>query len=356
MSNNQIKIIAVGDPHFKAENIQEENMFIERMVELVDREKPHAIILMGDLLHWHEKLHTLALNKVCEFIDLMRQKAPTFVLVGNHDLINNQQFCTTTNHWMVALKEWKNVTIVDIPLFHAITNGDNTVNIFLTPFVPPGRLEEALKTTELDYTDADTVHCIFAHQEFRGVKFGCGESEEGDPWPDTYPLVISGHIHNKHWLQKNIYYCGSSMQHSFSEFGDNTIPIITFDNDGTRDIIEHDLGLPRKKTIHTDLQGLEDMKTDDDKKRNDKIRVNVTCSVEEFKSLKKSKKFKELAKSGAKIVCKPEKIQVADNEVIKKIANITEDKGDFMTILQGLIDEEDDSNLQKLYREIVLEK
>jgi DNA repair exonuclease SbcCD nuclease subunit len=351
----QMIALSTLEPHFKTDNLLEENLFIERMVELVDKEKPNAIVLMGDILHTHDRLQAAALNKACEFIDLMRKRAHTFILVGNHDFYNNNQFCNE-KHWMNPLKYWKNVTVVDKAIFHSIVQGDNTVNIFLVPFVPPGRLEEALKTTELDYTDADSVHCIFAHQEFEGVVHGVAPSTVGDPWPENYPLVISGHIHNKHWLRKNIYYCGSSMQHAFGEFGDNTIPIITFEKDSTKaEIIEHDLELPRKRTIRTDLQGIEEMKIDETK-RNDKVRLTVTCSVEEFKSLKKSKKFKELSKSGAKIVCKPEKVQIAEGDLIKKVSEITQDKSDFLTILQGLIDEEEDSGLQKLYNEIVLEK
>lgn len=353
MSDNIIKIIAIGDIHFQACG-PETNMFIEKMVELVDKENPDVIIIMGDVLHTHERINAIALNKAYEFIDLMRKRALTQILVGNHDFYNNQKFCESS-HWMNALKEWKNVTIVDTAIFHSIIKNNNTVNIFLCPFVPPGRFEEALQTSGLDYTDPETVHCIFAHQEFLGVKMGAIESTEGDSWPEEYPLVISGHIHNKHWLRKNIYYCGSSMQHSFGDFGDNTIPAITWDSDGNRDIVEHDLGLPRKRIIHTDLEALHDMKIDDTQKR-DLVRLNVACSLEEFKSFKKSKTFKDLSKKGAKIVCKPEKVQITEGELGKKVSEIVEDKGDFLEILKGLIEEEKDEKLEKLYREIVLQR
>ena len=42
----------------------------------------------------------------------MSKIAPTIVIVGNHDLINNQQFLTE-NHWMNAMKQWDNVTVCD---------------------------------------------------------------------------------------------------------------------------------------------------------------------------------------------------------------------------------------------------
>ena len=44
----------------------------------------------------------------------MSEISTTYILVGNHDLINNQQFLST-NHWMNALKDWPNIFIVDKP-------------------------------------------------------------------------------------------------------------------------------------------------------------------------------------------------------------------------------------------------
>ena len=45
----------------------------------------------------------------------MSEITMTYILVGNHDMINNQQFLTD-NHWMNGLKQWDNIVIVDHPV------------------------------------------------------------------------------------------------------------------------------------------------------------------------------------------------------------------------------------------------
>ena len=85
-------VLFIGDPHFMVTNIPEVEIFIERITKLATDKKPDLIIIAGDLLHTHERLHTLPLNKAYEFVDKMRKITKTYVLVGNHDYIQNQQF------------------------------------------------------------------------------------------------------------------------------------------------------------------------------------------------------------------------------------------------------------------------
>ena len=99
-------IVAIGDQHFTTKNIPEIDIFIDVVTEMVSEKKPDFIVLMGDLLHTHEKIHTVPLNKAYEFINKMRKIAKTFILVGNHDYINASQFLTT-NHWLNGVKEWE---------------------------------------------------------------------------------------------------------------------------------------------------------------------------------------------------------------------------------------------------------
>ena len=114
--------------------------FISKIKLIAFENKPDIIVLLGDLLHTHEKIHTAPLNKALEFIDSMRKIAYVFVLVGNHDYINAVQFLTE-NNWLNSLKEWDNVTIVD----KVITHIHHQNKIVLLPYVHPGRFEEALR-------------------------------------------------------------------------------------------------------------------------------------------------------------------------------------------------------------------
>ena len=81
----------------------------------------------------------MPLNKAYHFVKTMSRIAKTIVIVGNHDLINNQQFLTQ-NHWMNAMKQWENVTVCD-DVF--IEN-----NFLYAPYVPNGRFMEAISKCE----------------------------------------------------------------------------------------------------------------------------------------------------------------------------------------------------------------
>lgn len=308
------KILAVGDPHIKIDNIPEFDLFVKKITDLAINSSPDIIIVLGDILHTHERLHTTPLNKAYEFIEKLREITLTYVLVGNHDMENNMQFLTE-NHWMNGMKEWDNVVIVD----KTIVTKLNQYTIFLVPYVPTGRFQEALKT----YKDEDFINAdiIFAHQEFSGCKMGAIISIEGDKWPIEYPHIISGHIHSNQTPQENIYYPGSAMQHAFGESEKNIIPIITMDSKDPKgySLEEVNLNLPRKKIVYMDVEELNDYTPQEE--NNDKIKVTVSGVYEEFKALKKTKKYRELVDKGVKVVFKPKKIIKNEDTIDDSLSN-----------------------------------
>ena len=338
-------VIAVGDPHFRTDNIPEVEMFIERLESLCLKHMPDLIVILGDVLHTHERLHTTPMNKAEELIHRMRKIAPTIVLVGNHDMISNQEFLTE-NHWMNAMKLWDNVTVVD----RVISRQINGLKFFFCPYVYAGRFQEALNTCKEDWTKAD---CIFAHQEFYGCKMAAIVSAEGDVWPDTYPLVVSGHIHGNQTL-KNIYYCGSSMQHAFGESERNIIPILTWKKGGKKYSLEEvDLDLPRKRIVYKDVSDMENFTLPETE---DHLKITLSGDQEEFKAFKKTKKYKELVKTGTKVVFKPKKQR--ENTESKHTERLGDDPTgddpiDFHVILDTLISAEKNPDLFELYMMVV---
>ena len=235
-----VSVIAIGDPHFMTKNIPEVELFIEKSLELIESRSPDFIVVLGDLLHEHERIHTITLNKAYGYIDRLRLLAKTFILIGNHDMINNQQFLND-NHWMNGMKEWDNVTVVDVVKSYEIKGK----TFYFCPYVPPGRFVEALNTSGEGWKECDG---IFAHQEFYGCKMGAIESVEGDKWSLEHPNVISGHIHSNQTIQKNVYYPGAAMQHAFGESHKNVIPCMKFGG-GKYELEEIDLKLPRKENF-----------------------------------------------------------------------------------------------------------
>ena len=322
--------IIIGDPHFQVTNIPEVNAFIESIEKHTIQKNPDFIVILGDVLHTHERIHSIPLNKAYEFIDKMRKIAKTYVLVGNHDMQNNQNFLEP-NHWMNGLKEWENVVIVDTVIHENIFG----YNFVFCPYVPVGRFEEALNTCSFQWKSAK---CIFAHQEFYGCKMGAITSIEGDIWNDCFPNVISGHIHSKQTL-KNIYYCGSSMQIAFGESSENVIPYITFNESNTYVLEENNLELPRKKIVYIDIDNIHKYAP---KNTTDKIKLTVSGSYEEFKVLKKTQKYKELLEEGVKIAFKPVLLEKNYNTQLKNT--------DFLSILNTLVEEKKDENIYKIYK------
>ncbi len=337
-----MKVIAVGDVHFKTDNVPEVTMFIERLEKLAQNQEPDLIVILGDVLHTHERLHSSPLNLAVDFIEKMSKIAYTIVLVGNHDMFNNQQFLST-NHWMNCLKTMTNVEIADKVLYKNILG----INLVFCPYVPPGRFQEALDT--LENFDWKKAHCIFAHQEFYGCKMGAIISVEGDKWETNFPHVVSGHIHSKQKLQDNLYYCGSSMQHAFGESEENIIPILTWDKPTKPYKLEEiDLELPRKRIIYTDVTSMEELKLPDTE---DKVKITISGVYDEFKAFKKTQKYRELLKTGTKVVFKPKKIKIEEEGTAE-----VEGSSDFTTILSSLIDHEKNPFLCEVYELILNNK
>ena len=338
-----INILIIGDPHFKVENIKDVELFIDKIEKLAVEKNPELIVILGDILHDHERLHTIPLNKAYDFINRMRNIAKTYVIVGNHDQINHLVFLTD-NHWMNALKEWNNVIIADKVVYETI----NDEKIIFVPYVEPGRFEEALNTINDEWKDAS---CIFAHQEFYGCKMGAIVSEIGDKWDLKNPNIISGHIHSNQKIQENIYYTGSAMQNAFGESEKNIIAYIHLENKNYT-LEEIDLEMPRKKIVYMDVEKVDNYIVPENTQ--DTIKVSVSGEYDEFKTFKKTKKYKELLKSGVKVVFKAKKKeQKLKDEKLNEIINNTKDLNNFKEIITNIIISKKDRYLTEIYENII---
>lgn len=351
-----MKVLVIGDPHFKTTNIPETTLFIERVIALIKKEEPDFSVILGDVLDTHERLHTTPLNKAIELVRKVSELSPTVILVGNHDAINNQIFLEE-NHWMNCLKYMENVTVVD-KIVHKYYSD---YHFTFCPYVPPSRFIEALSTHTDDWKSST---CIFAHQEFFGCKMGAIVSTDGDKWDSSYPPVVSGHIHSNQTLE-NIYYCGSAMQNAFGESERNIIPILTWETPEEPYVKrEVDLDLPRKKIVYTDIAEIDEVKlTSPDKSGQikDQIKITVSGVYDDFKAFKKTKKYKEIIKSGAKIVYKPKRVKgkkEGDEKNPEQSENPEQnqengDERDFTKILGMLVMAEKNSNLYQAFEMVV---
>ena len=339
-------ILVIGDQHIQTNNIPMIDLFIMKLKAHMLETVPEYCIFLGDMLHHHEKLNTFCLNKSSELINMARNICPTYILVGNHDMVHQVQFLTD-KHWLNPYKEWDNVTIVDT----VIVTDMNGFKVTLVPYVEPGRFEEALDTSGNAWKDSSV---IFAHQEFHGCKMGAITSIVGDMWPDENPSVISGHIHDNQTIGSNIYYPGSALQHSFSDSRKKIIGNIDLSICGYT-CNEIDLELPKKTHIQIDIADINIDKIDTIDE-NDSVKLSLSGNVQEFKSFQKSEKCRQLKKKGVKSAFKPKKLAVSEyNKFIDTSKTELRDKG-INAILKCLIDNRNDPSLLKLYDTLVTQQ
>lgn len=276
--------LCIGDLHFCKRNYIYIDKIIQQIVIAANKLKPNFVIIMGDILDNHEKSNVYIYKKAIELIDkLINDKHYVVLIIGNHDRPNNTDFMTNT-HFFLPLKKWENVLIIDETTDFRIDNH----RIICVPYVPPGRFNEALNNINDIDTDPPTV--IFCHQEFYGVNLGPIKSTKGDKWDESKPLIISGHIHNYHWLQKNILYCGSPYQIKHNDSDDKTILLLNFDNDNYLSLTRFSLNLPIKRDYYINIEDFNDNILDKLIKyqTNDDIRLIFTGDINVIKHHQKN--------------------------------------------------------------------
>lgn len=353
-----LNILCIGDVHIQTSNTIDIKIFIDKLFEFVNSNKNtiDIIVFLGDILHTHERLHTVPFNIANNLFETISKIKPVYILVGNHDYINNSQFLST-NHWMNCFKNKNNIFIIDdITLCN-----HNNLNIIMCPYVPDGRFSEALNllnnSTHFNWKDADL---ILAHQLFDGAKMGAIVTENVEKWDENNPYLISGHIHDKQQVQNNLYYTGSSMQHAFGESHDKTICMIKIDT--SIHLNEIDLNLPKKQILYYDIEKIDPTINRDNEielnklyklleNKNIHYKITISGNFEQFKVFKKNPAFLNLQKNETKIIFKNKLVDILNQKHLFN-SSINSEKILFKDILHELVSSDDklnNKNKLKLY-------
>ena len=299
VTDTEVRVFCIGDPHFKVSNVREMNEMTERVLNKIRETQPNFIVCLGDILDRHSNIHVVPLTMAMKFLKELSMIKDLYIVIGNHDRPNNSNFCTE-EHPFIACKFWERTVVIDTTMM--VERDDN--KFIFVPYVPPGRFMEAIRllrrNTECQDDVSDIlrgVTCIFAHQEFYGAKMEEGiESSHGDHWPVSYPLCISGHIHHYDDLQSNMIYVGTPMQHEYNDMSTKTVSMFKF----KQNEFEHerfDLGLTRKYVVHLRA---EEVSTYEPPKNT--LVVLVICGTQpEIDVCKKIQRIKEFQKSGIKV-------------------------------------------------------
>lgn len=290
-NDDKVKILCIGDPHFKLDNVMETNEMSNKLIKLCQHTKFDLVVILGDVLHTHEKIHVNPLMRAEKMIYELSQIHPVILIIGNHDRPNNSNFLTD-EHPFNSMKYWKNVTIADKVMELKIKSH----RFIFVPYVPPGKFQEAINT---NCSPLDSINAIFCHQEFYGAQMGVIKSRDGDKWPIINPLAISGHIHDYDRPQSNIIYVGTPLQHGYHEDA-KTVSIFTFTSGGNYQEDRVDLGLIKKVIIYLTPEEIHTYEPPTDKL----VKIVIRGDDAALKSIQKLEKIKQLKKMGIKIAYK----------------------------------------------------
>lgn len=307
-----VKVYAIGDCHFKINNQKETDEMTKAILDSVEKINPDIIVMLGDTLDRHESIHSAVQKRAVEFLRNLSNMKKTYLLIGNHDRINNSDFLSET-HPFVALKQWHNIVVVDKVCRDLVGNKVFT----FVPYVYPGRFIEALQTFD-DNPEGIKLNtwllsdCIFAHQEIKGCKMGAIISEEGDEWHSTYPFIVSGHIHDYQECGLNVIYTGTPMQHGFGDTHDKTVSVFEFFEDKKFPIQTRiDLQLRKKQIVYLTCEEVSEYSP----REGCDLKITIKGTSGELKAIKSHQNVKEWKKHH-KVVYKDIPLEKNSSEAI----------------------------------------
>lgn len=314
------KFLCIGDIHVKTKNFPDVNILLKEieihLSEMNEKKTPYdAIVVMGDTLDTHRRIDSECLTKATEYFLMLEKYGPVYLIVGNHDLINNSQYLTD-KHWLNPFKSTKHRFIVVDTVVDTVLDG---FRIVYCPYVPDGMFNKALcEKLGDDYYIKNKPSIIFTHIMINKAHMGAiQEYKDAEDWNHDIQ-VITGYVHDKQIIpipksKKTVYYTGSSLQHAFGEKHDKTIAsVILSKNEGKDEIKieEITLNLPIRKIIYCDIS---EIKTKLNKLEYDqitsgmlKIKISIRGDPEEYKAFIKTKLYREHEKKGIKFDFKGE--------------------------------------------------
>lgn len=246
--SKSVRVIAIGDPHFKRNNAIQSIPFSRECVKVCKELHPDIIVVLGDTLNDFEKKDIPTEINALRFLLHLREIAFVYLLIGNHDICHKLDFMVE-EHAFYAVKFWDGIHVVDT------TTTDKINGLFFTfvPYVPDGRFMEALEFSE-NWRESSI---IFAHQNFQGHRLSSRMSEDADGWDISLPPVVSGHIHLYENLPNNVLYIGTPYQQNFDDNSDNSISLFIVGDEGYKHQRVRLNGIMEKRKVHIQASQLE---------------------------------------------------------------------------------------------------
>jgi len=312
-------LLLFGDLHLRKGHLQQGEEACYALVAKAKEVSPDIIVLMGDVLHTHEMAHITPFKLLEGLLDDLRKIAPVYVLVGNHDFKSATED-QTGEHFLGPYKKWAKVKVID--RVSEVTLGGHT--IVATPYLPYGKF---CSSVEEVVEDLDQVDLILTHQPFLVV------DPKAEVLPRDYPVVYSGHIHDKCHPQSNLHYIGSSCQENYSEKPDKYACLLEVSKKG----VSHRYLRLDIRSIHLEKVRVDEL---DVKKlvkitQHHEVRLILQGTREEKSDFQSQKENRVLLAAGIKPTWE---IDLVDRVVV---APAKRKRKDFGTLLEDLVRESD---------------
>lgn len=330
-----LHLLLIGDLHYKyckdssESNVKELTQLHSKLIEICTHLKSQnrldKIILLGDTLDAHARMHISQHTRASKLIIDLIKIAPIVVLIGNHDRINPREFLTDESPFYL-LRLSPDAILADT----VMTDEVKGYKMIYVPYVSPGRFIEAIETKVKDWKQ---YNLIFAHQEFKGSVDNDGfESVEGDEWSIEYPPIYTGHIHQYSKLSNGVTNVGTPYQTRFGEC--LTKHILLLEIGDTINEVYIDTGIRKKLVRKVNIDDLPNLNVKEFDNQNI-YKLVIVCEREEGKKLKKLKLVKELNKRKNVMI----KYQYIEKNIVNEISldRTFDTKDNFFTELESVL-------------------
>lgn len=259
-----MKIIHTGDWHIgkivhQVHMTEDQRYILNEFIKVVEEEKPHAIVIAGDLYD-----RSVPPVEAVELLDqvfskiLIDLKVPIIAIAGNHDSPDRVGFASRilmNKGLYIEGRLKKNIQKV------SINDEAGPVNFYLVPYADPVIVRDLFEEENI-HTHDDAMKVIVdsikenMNREERNVLVAHGFVIGGETSDSERPLSIGGtdfislahfegfnytalgHLHGPQKVgSQSIRYSGSLMKYSFSEVRQNkSITIVSIDPEGNVDV------------------------------------------------------------------------------------------------------------------------
>lgn len=191
-----MKILRIGDPHVKVNNLEESEALLRFSFDIAKHEKIDRVEILGDLFHTHAVVRLEVIQFWHNWLTIFSKEFETVVLEGNHD----QSGDYASNY--SALSVFK---LADNENLHIIEKPTLMGNIGYIPYIhdPQKFIDSANDLAQKGAT------VLVVHQTLLGSKYENGffasDGADTTKISDKIIHIISGHIHSRQEFGRIIY-------------------------------------------------------------------------------------------------------------------------------------------------------